>query len=152
MFGVRLIQSLFLFSALLSLLSCAQPRYENARPTLQVASSNCPNQLSRSGLCLNWQWEKVPTLEDVGSLVVQVYRIDPQTRVAQLTSPGPEFELVLEMPLMKHGSTPITIENLGPGLYRANEVYFNMTGDWELRFFFKTVEGLDDKVFVPFHF
>lgn len=152
MFGVKLIRKLFLVSTQLALVSCAQPRYENSRSDLQAASLDCPNQLSRSGLCLSWQWEKMPTIEDIGSLIVQVYHIDPQTRVAQLTSPGPEFELVLEMPLMDHGSTPVTIEKLGPGLYRANEVYFNMKGDWELRFFFKTAEGLDDKVFVPFHF
>lgn len=36
------------------------------------------------------------------------------------------------MKSMGHGSSPITITKIAPGIYKLEEIYFSMPGDWQL--------------------
>ncbi|MCO5113390.1 MAG: FixH family protein [Bdellovibrionaceae bacterium] len=55
-------------------------------------------------------------------------------------SPSGDFEVVLWMPSMNHGSAPTLVQNLVDengkaliGVYEVSNIYFVMGGDWEVR-------------------
>jgi hypothetical protein len=43
------------------------------------------------------------------------------------------FSVILWMPSMGHGSSPVTISRLGAGIYDISRVYFIMDGEWQVR-------------------
>lgn len=49
---------------------------------------------------------------------------------------------------MGHGSTPTQILKVDTGSYRANNVYFVMPGDWELKFQIKEGSSVLDEAVV----
>ena len=53
---------------------------------------------------------------------------------------GAETEISPWMPGHGHGSIDTTAEEVDPGVYAAEDVYFNMTGYWELNVM-ATVDG-----------
>jgi hypothetical protein len=140
----------WIFSALLisSLLSsCARPKYEVSPLTIKGHSGgevvgkvgpaeNFPCSLSfdRSHYCLSWKWEKKPTESDYGSFLFKIYR----ENLADGTPVGVDQKVmptvVLWMPSMGHGSTPVEVQRLDVGTYRASEVFFVMPGEWEIKF------------------
>ena len=99
-----------------------------------------------SGFCVAVEWEKLPTEEDFGSFRFHVFRggAAPQ-------DPG-AISVILWMPGMGHGSSPVSVEQLGPGEYRARDVFFTMRGEWEIRF--QRREGQDerDQAVLPYRF
>ena len=44
-----------------------------------------------------------------------------------------EIEIQLFMPDMGHGALPVTVKKLDEGIYKISDVYFNMTGLWEIQ-------------------
>jgi hypothetical protein len=44
-----------------------------------------------------------------------------------------EVAVVLWMPSMGHGSSPVSVAKIDVGTYRASQVFFTMPGDWEIR-------------------
>ncbi|MNL12420.1 hypothetical protein D3C87_1332870 [compost metagenome] len=75
-------------------------------------------------------WEVQPTDEAASAFLLKFYSantpevaLDPQAKVT----------VVLWMPSMGHGSSPVTVTPVAPGVYRATNVYFVMPGAWEIR-------------------
>lgn len=123
------------FLPLLFLLTaCAEPRYAPpgpAAPNRPAAAGDCV-RLPASGSCLRLAWEKLPTTEETGTLLVSV--TGPEASGLPVTRElDGELRAQLWMPGMNHGSTPTEVDRLGPGLYRVREVYFIMPGAWEIR-------------------
>lgn len=59
-----------------------------------------------------------------------------------------QFKIFLWMPDMGHGSSPITINKIGTGLYDLGQIYFIMDGLWQLRI--QLLNGstvLDEQIF-----
>lgn len=50
-----------------------------------------------------------------------------------LVNPGQTIEVELWMPQMGHHSAPTVVEQTGTGLYRVSNMYFIMTGLWQIR-------------------
>ena len=46
---------------------------------------------------------------------------------------------------MNHGSSPMQIQQIGPGLYKVNRVYFIMPGQWDLHIQLKMNEQVQDE-------
>lgn len=107
-------------------MSCGKPPFLNKHKDSKENSSslifNIENGYSFS---LNWLTEKSTTTE--GRLVVVISRngvLDPLE--------NQEFKAYLFMKSMGHGSSPIKITKLSDGIYLLEEIYFIMTGPWEL--------------------
>lgn len=143
---------------LISFTGCAEPKYPKAQqPSPGNTSQNqkvtdCRVRFQNSGYCLLWQWEKLPTATQAGSVVFKVVRAN-----ALDDSPVPVDlhltpHLVLWMPAMGHGSSPTTIEQVDTGSYRANDVFFIMPGEWELKFQFKDESSVQDEAVVVLTF
>lgn len=60
-----------------------------------------------------------------------------------------ELAVVLWMPSMGHGSSPVTIERLDRGTYRVSEVFFTMAGDWEIRVQLKAGNDVKSEAILP---
>jgi hypothetical protein len=86
-----------------------------------------------SGHCLSLAWEKMPTEDDVGSFLFKTFRPNKADgSMVVETLPG-VVAVVLLMPSMGHGSSPVFVDQLDTGTYRARRVFFNMKGEWEIR-------------------
>jgi hypothetical protein len=122
---------------LLALTSCANPKYApepEAHPAGQLLS-RCQARFA-SGGCAAMEWETLPTEESYGSFR---FRIFPETSAP--------VKVVLWMPSMGHGSSPVTVEKLVDGTYHASKVFFIMHGGWEIRF-----QEENDEAILPFTF
>ena len=42
--------------------------------------------------------------------------------------------ILLWMPSMGHGSSPVKIERLDVGVFKASEIFFIMPGPWDIRY------------------
>jgi hypothetical protein len=136
---------------LLLITACAQPKYADDSPA--AAPTNPPGAdghaspaCFRSGICLTFAWEKVPTEEDFGSFTFQTSR----NGTPEDLSPDPS--VVLWMPSMGHGSSPVTVTHLATGSYHASQVFFTMKGGWQIRFQLKDGGTVKDELALPYIF
>lgn len=140
--------SLLLF---LALLSCAEKKYATRAeiPGGQGKAGqclvDCTARFSQSGFCLSHNWETpVKDLE----LVSFTFKISRPNALDQSPVPvdfADPVSVTLFMPSMGHGSSPVTLEKLDSGTYRATRVFFSMTGDWEVRVQVKNGNDVKDQ-------
>ncbi|MCC6276513.1 MAG: FixH family protein [Oligoflexia bacterium] len=121
-------KSLIVLCISISTLACAEPNYatkDKSRPLAQSnpVSENCGAVFKNSNNCLNWRVEQEPTQDQMGSFTFTLSH-----------NPLGSIKVVLWMPSMGHGSSPVKVEQLGDRQYRASQVYFSMPGKWQIRF------------------
>lgn len=137
------------FLALL-LSSCANPKYATPEPIAgidQGSKITCQAKF-QAGQCVSLVWEKFPTEEDFGSFQFKSFREGTSETLEDL----PNVSVVLWMPSMGHGSSPVAVTRLEVGTYRASNVFFTMGGDWEIRFQVKAGQNVQDQASLPFRF
>lgn len=113
---------------------CAKPIAETNSangPTAGKAQIGCKAILQSDAVCLDAVWEKYPTESTFGTLLVIARSLGTEHLVTEFTD---DLRVTLWMPSMGHGSSPVKVVRLQPGLYRIEKVFFNMRGDWEVRF------------------
>ena len=147
-------KKMFFIPAFAALFACAEPKYIIAQETKREnafqsqKATECELRFRNSGYCLLWQWEKMPTSTEPGSLTFKIVRAnaldDSPVPVNLDLAPA----LVLWMPSMGHGSIPTIVEQIDTGTYRAKNVFFIMPGDWELRFQIKDGSTIHDEAVV----
>lgn len=145
----------FLGACLLTLISCADPQYANLSNNPQKNQDDkigtCVAKFS-SGICLNYTWEKLPTENDFGILNFKTFIKNSVTNNIELIDLPIKPSIVLWMPSMGHGSSPVTIEHIETGIYRATKVFFIMSGSWQIRFQLKDRNEIKDQIIIPFNF
>lgn len=143
----------FLFLILLLSFGCAEKKYakDSGFDGGQEKAGACPAKFS-SGLCVSMKWEKNPTESEFGSFVFQTYQVNSADNSVILSDPEYAAAIVLWMPDMGHGSSPVTVERVSLGTYRASQVFFTMRGDWEIRFQLKDRNGVRDQALIRFIF
>lgn len=137
------------------LLGCADPHYVQAQQPPEgggrkEALMPCHAQF-HSGICVSLEWETQPADDSFGSFIFKTFRqTEPGGEVGNDNTPifedlGNRVSVLLWMPSMGHGSSPVRVERLEPGVYRASQVYFSMRGSWEIRFQIKEENKLVDQ-------
>ncbi|MBC7457388.1 MAG: hypothetical protein H7235_03860 [Bdellovibrionaceae bacterium] len=147
------ISLIFLFFA-----SCAQPKYVNENNNNQDNNSadqtgaDCSTRFAQSQVCVSWYWEKKPTSSDIGSLIFKTFRLNTfdHTAIELNTVSVPQVQLW--MPGMGHGSTPTHVTQLDVGTYRAENVFFIMPGEWDMRFQIKDGDTVSDEALMHITF
>ena len=132
-------------------LSCARANYQNEGVDLnQINAQNeqCLKSFATLFLCVDLIWEKLPTEDDRGVFRLQFYRMDDP---GVLIEPALAPSVQLWMPSMGHGSAPVQIQKISDGVYQVSEVYFVMSGDWDIRVQQKNGKNVLDQVVFPFH-
>ena len=133
--------------------ACADPQYQNAPPY-----SGEPRKLSgcqarfATGACVSVSWKQQPEEGEFGAFEVQIYRRGPKGSPPVFEDPAGSLSVVLWMPSMGHGSSPVTVKRVEEGVYKVTNVYFSMRGDWEIRFFVKNGNEILDQAVVPLRF
>jgi hypothetical protein len=132
---------------LLALTSCARPNYADPSQTLhaegRTQTANCPFVFKDHHVCAAIEWEKLPTEKETGSLQIRFFTLGTIDLILQ--TPGLTPNLVLWMPSMGHGSSPVHIEAVGQGTYRASDVFFIMHGEWQLILQLKDGESIAEQ-------
>jgi hypothetical protein len=138
---------------LLFLVSCAEPKYVNdsnaqSNNAAQEAASACSIRFDRTQLCVSWHWEKKPTSSEMGSFIFKTYRLNAFDATPIEVNPVNVPEIQLWMPSMGHGSAPTQTTQLDVGTYRAENVFFVMPGEWDIRFQIKDGDTVSDEAIV----
>lgn len=128
----------FLLPLALLLPACAQPVYREAAGTgtaggQAAAAKGLVGKLKSSGLQVWLEWERMPSDEDFGSFLLKVGRPNLADGSPVLLDAADEVSVELWMPSMGHGSSPVSVEKIDLGTFRASQVFFTMPGDWEIR-------------------
>lgn len=113
--------------------SCAKPNYVDPTDLEQETQTTkaCPHYFKEENLCLSMKWTSFPTQEETGSFVMKFYEEgNPDTPLIPHFTPA----VILWMPSMGHGSSPVTITQLNDNTFKVSEVYFIMLGEWDIRF------------------
>jgi hypothetical protein len=129
----------------LILAACANPKYQ------PPAAENSVQAAFRSQAEVSLAWEQLPTETETGTFRFLTYRRNPLDGSKVLMDLGTTVRVRLWMPGMGHGSSPVTVERVGPGEYRASEVFFLMRGEWEIHIQIDS-EGATDEAVLPFIF
>lgn len=149
MFGKIITAFLFIFP----MISCANPKYytrtnDTGGGNPQVKLDGCQAQFA-SGHCVSFVWEILPKDNSKGSFLFKTYRSNTAdgTPVLEDLTAG-AMSVVLWMPSMGHGSSPVAVERLDVGTYRAKDVFFVMKGEWEIRFQLKDGNEVKDQAII----
>lgn len=132
------------------LFSCADRNYINpVEMRSDELTGACPLYLKTQDLCLSMRWSKLPTESEVGAFEIRLYRKeDPTTTI----SPSSDLHVVLWMPSMNHGSSPVTTREIFPGVWEARDVFFIMAGPWDIRYQLRqdgrVLEQVIQKIFI----
>jgi hypothetical protein len=143
----------FAFVALLSLsqAACAQPNYQDAKPLVQDSkpgTETCPLYFKTEDLCANYTWITKPTEDEMGSFSLNFWkRVD-----AQAADPALSLKVLLWMPDMGHGSSPVKLTHQSTGQYLVENVFFSMHGGWQIRFQLKNAQAVTEEQVVDVSF
>jgi hypothetical protein len=122
----------YLFLILLLLASCAKPRYvDGLEGRIDGISGECGFLFTSEDLCLKTEWTQKPTESTYGEMTLSFVDRNDQSR---FVDPITEPFIVLWMPSMGHGSSPVKVERLDVGKFRASEIFFIMPGQWDIRY------------------
>ena len=138
---------------LLAFVGCAQPKYVNENNTQNNNSGNeahadCSVKFTQSQICVSWHWEKQPTSSEVGTFIFKTFRLNTFDQTAIEVNSVSVPQVQLWMPSMGHGSTPTQVVQLDVGTYRAENVFFVMPGEWDIRFQIKDGDTVNDEALV----
>jgi hypothetical protein len=138
-------KSAFALVALISLAqsACAQPNYQDVKSLKQEskpASATCPLFFSTENLCATLDWVKKPTEEVTGSFTLKFY-----SPAIVMADPKLDLKVVIWMPDMGHGSSPVTITRKSIGSYDVDGVFFSMHGGWQIRVQLKNAQAVAEE-------
>lgn len=141
-----------LFLSLL-IFGCAKPNYVSAPSTAGVKekAGGCQARFA-SRSCVSLTWEQMPTDSGFGSFVFKTFRANLADGTPVVEDPPNEVAVVLWMPDMGHGSSPVAVERVDVGTFRATKVFFPMRGNWEIRFQMKAGSDVKDQAVVAISF
>jgi hypothetical protein len=106
----------------------------------------------QNDVCGHLQWVTEPTTDDFGSFLLQVFNGNPTDGSDVLTDLKGELSVILWMPSMGHGSSPVTVSKVDVGTYKINKVFFSMKGEWEIRFILKLNNEINEQFIYNFNF
>ena len=137
----------------LLVVDCARPNYVTSAGlgTIKEDSITCQSRFA-SGKCLSYAWETNPTEEGFASFIFKSFRQNKADGSPVLEDLTFEPSVVLWMPGMGHGSSPVTVERLDIGTYRASKVSLYMHGQWEIRFLLKDRNEIKDHATIALDF
>jgi hypothetical protein len=135
--------------------ACARPNYNNNQPDPKDDAQRGPatvneTRFMHSALSVNMYWEHKPQeTNEGGEFTLQFHSPDDPT---QLIDPPGDWNVILWMPSMNHGSRPVTITRKSAGEYWISNVYFIMRGPWQIRIQLKDGDAVTDEVIKDLRF
>lgn len=136
--------------------SCADPKYVNPNTAqsdtkLEQQSSSCVAQFN-SGKCISLTWKTTATENVPGTFIIKTFHPNVVDASPVLEDLSPDIAIVLWMPDMPHGSTPVKVAHVDTGTYLVSDVHFTMIGAWEIRVQLKNGNTIQDEAIIPFNY
>jgi len=130
----------------LALTACARPDYLSVDPRQQNHTQDqCALIFSKNSLCANVHWSQGPQTPAESEFILKFWNSKNATENGPYNDPAQNPSVVLWMPSMGHGSSPVKVEKLETGVYRIKRVYFIMSGEWEVRISLKNADGSSEQ-------
>lgn len=109
----------------------------------EEATAECKMYFKTENLCLKATWDNLPTESTFGSMTLTFTDKADPTRII---SPQHGPSILLWMPSMGHGSSPVTITLIEDGIYKADDIFFIMQGPWEIRYQIKDGDKVVEEI------
>ncbi len=131
----------------LFLTACARPDYINpvSKKSAQGQTDKCALKLANSQLCSSIQWTSGPQTPAESEFILKFWNETSASENGPYVDPSSTLSVILWMPSMGHGSSPVKIDKIETGVYRVHRVFFIMPGDWEVRVFLKNGPTIVDQ-------
>jgi hypothetical protein len=81
-------------------------------------------------------WRRGPLVVDESRMLVVI-----TDSTGRPISPDEALEAKIWMPTMGHGSFPISVEEVAPGVYELKDVFFTMEGYWDFHLMLVGADG-----------
>lgn len=95
------------------------------------SSFACDKLFKSEDLCMNVNWEVMPTKTTPGKMILTfTANNDPGRFIDPKLTPFVQ----LWMPSMGHGSRPVTINRIENGKFSVSNIVFIMPGPWDIRY------------------
>lgn len=121
-----------IFLTIILLTSCAKPNYvDGLSDKIETLSAQCGLIFSVEDLCLQTKWIEKPSESSFGSMELT---FTDKNDASRFIDPILTPEIILWMSSMGHGSSPVTLERVDVGRYKASEIFFIMSGPWDIRY------------------
>jgi hypothetical protein len=121
-------------------------------PFAQASTPKCPLLFKKEKLCAELHWDKepkaveMPTEKDKAAFTIQFKStVKSASGTFENADPTHDVSVGIFMPEMDHGSMPVKITHSDKGVYKIEDVYFTMTGAWEINV--KLVDAKTHKIF-----
>lgn len=122
------------------LFGCAKPHYVSGlEGKIDGIKGDCGLLFSSEDICLKTNWIDKPSESTYGAMELTfTAKNDPSRFIDPVNSPF----ILLWMPSMGHGSSPVTLERTDVGRFKATEIFFIMPGPWEIRYQLKNGQNV----------
>ncbi len=94
----------------------------------------CAHFFSHENLCARAEWIQGPHVGSENQMRIRFWNPKSGTHEGPFADPINDVIVQLWMPSMNHGSSPVKVLRESAGVYFATQIFFTMTGDWEVRF------------------
>jgi hypothetical protein len=96
-------------------------------------AGDCPLEFPKSGLCASLTWDTALSSEDENTGTLRFWDKATSSAAGPYRDASGDVGVMLWMPAMGHGSSPVTVTAQGGGTYAVTKAYFVMPGDWDVR-------------------
>lgn len=144
--------------------ACARPNYQDTKPSMlevtqqptpqanpgtnpNLSRVNCPLFFTTENLCATYAWVKQPTEDATGSFTLKFASPDGQP-----ADPKMNLKVIIWMPDMGHGSSPVTFTKQAIGDYLVDRVFFSMHGQWQIRIQMKNAAAVAEEQIATVNF
>lgn len=140
---------IFLSMIVVPLAACNSPLLEHAnaqeaggrsRSDASSQNSRCPLNFPQHGICAELTWDQTPNEQNPSTFTLRFWASGEATSNGPYSAPNDKVFVKLWMPSMGHGSAPVTLaqemdagNQVIPGIYSGSNVYFIMTGAWQVK-------------------
>lgn len=141
---------LFFILASTWVVGCADPKYVQISDAGAAAtqSTECSAKFAQSKLCVSYTWVKRPVGNQAAEMTIKIWRPNAADGSPVLQDVN-GVDVVLWMPSMGHGSSPVTVERADVGTFKATQMSFIMGGEWEIRIQIKEGNVVRDQAIIP---
>lgn len=102
----------------------------------QGTNEECPLSFPKAGLCASLTWTAFPVIKkkQPGSFTLKFWdKLTGTATEGPYKNPAHPVDAVMWMPSMGHGSWQTAITSSEAGVFQVTNVFFIMTGDWEIQ-------------------
>lgn len=107
------------------------------------------HEFKKLGMSFSLDWTEGPSTSE-SSFVMKTWKTDVSTVNGPYSDLPGILKVVLWMPHMGHGSSPVKITKLANGEYKITNVFFIMQGQWEVRFSVTKNNTVADELTLPY--